>query len=61
MVDGYTTEAEERLAFAPPPALFDERGVRLALADPRHIKEVVGGADAVVRLHVIPPGMEGAG
>ncbi|KXZ43336.1 hypothetical protein GPECTOR_94g658 [Gonium pectorale] len=52
LLDGLCRAASERLQFVPPPALFDERGVRLALADPRHPSGPVGHMEARWQLHM---------
>ncbi|GFR43570.1 hypothetical protein Agub_g4665 [Astrephomene gubernaculifera] len=50
LVDGYSGEAAERLDFTPPPALWDERGLRMGLRDPRHPVQVVGHAEVRLQL-----------
>ncbi len=52
VLDGATLEGAETLDFRPPPHLFDERGVRLALKDARHPTGLVGSVEARVQLHV---------
>ncbi|KAG2493425.1 hypothetical protein HYH03_008245 [Edaphochlamys debaryana] len=57
VVDGYTLEGYQRLDFTPPPALFDDKSVRMPLKDPRHPTAPVAHMDVRLLLHVPPAAM----
>lgn len=57
VVDGYTTLSEEELEFRPPPALVDDKGIRMALKDGRHAAHTVATLQAALTMHAaaLPP------
>ena len=55
LVEGYQQEVAGSVELLPNRALFDEQGVRMALADPRHPTQPVATLKASLRLHVEPP------
>lgn len=55
LVKGSAEQASEAVVFTPVPALWDERGMRMALEDPRHSKRAVAHMEATLALHVPLP------
>ncbi len=52
VIDGYSTLSEEALEFRPPPALVDDKGIRIALKDGRHETRTVATLQVALTMHV---------
>lgn len=54
LVEGAEQQVQGQALFAAPKALFDERGIRLAVKDEQHSLTPLGSMDVHISLHVQP-------